>query len=134
LSRTSLFSDAYSGRVLSVSVETHVDLSLMFPELNSGDEYRDADAWLLANPRKRPKQNGTKRFLINWFRKSEKARLREQRKQMETSRQSQVGSGPSDERNLGGFKVKTCAGCGLEYRSAERHAKECRAGGRQCAT
>jgi hypothetical protein len=125
-----MFENGYSGKVLIVDWNTDFELGEMFPKLRRGDEYRDADAWLLANPRKRPKESGTKRFLINWFRKSEKARLREQRKQMETSKQSQVGSGPSDERNLGGFKVKVCASCGLEYRSAERHAKECSAGGR----
>ena len=88
----SLFPDAYSGKVLSVSWGTHMDLRLLFPELNERDEYRDADAWLFANPMKRPKQKGTKRFLINWFRKSEKQRLREERKSLDLRRELRVGA------------------------------------------
>ena len=88
---TSLFEDAFQGKVLSVSAQTDADLAALFPHLNYRDEYRDADAWLFANPLKRPKQKGTKRFLINWFRRSEKQRLREERKSLDLRRELMVG-------------------------------------------
>ena len=86
-----LFEDAYAGQVLIVTSATDCLLGELFPELHRWDEYRDSDAWLLANPLKRPKQKGTKRFLINWFRKSEKQRLREERKSLDLRRELRVG-------------------------------------------
>lgn len=49
------------------------------------------------------------------------------KKQEQAHREAMAGAGPSDVKNLGGFKVFTCASCGLEYRSKQRHQRECRA-------
>jgi hypothetical protein len=87
-----LFPDVYRGKILSVSPETDAELADLFPELSRRDEYIDADAWMLANPRRRPQQRGTKRFLINFFRKSEKARIRQARKDFEMRREMMVGA------------------------------------------
>jgi len=56
---------AYRGQVLEVSHEENAMLAESFPEVDRPSEYRSADAWLWANPRRRPKNY--RRFLVNWF-------------------------------------------------------------------
>jgi hypothetical protein len=70
--QTDLFDDgthAWYGYFLTVSWETHDQICKLFPDLAIAHEYRAADSWLLTCPRKRLPKN-TKRFLVNWFRRS----------------------------------------------------------------
>jgi hypothetical protein len=89
----SLFEDAYTGRALIVCADTHELMKELFPELDAHSEYRDADSWLVACPRRKVPRN-TKRFLLNWFRKSKRAALREVSRQDLVARELRVGGGP----------------------------------------
>ena len=88
-----LFEDAYRGRILGVSAETHAVLRELFPEVDTHGTYRDADSWLVTcAPKRRPKN--CKRFLVNWFKRERQKMARESRKQDEVAREIFVGSGP----------------------------------------
>jgi hypothetical protein len=66
-----LFEDAWSGRQLIVSMETHELLAELFPEVDRPSTYRDADSWLLTcAPSRRPRN--VKRFLVTWFRRQKR--------------------------------------------------------------
>jgi hypothetical protein len=68
---TNLFEDAWSGRQLIVSMETHELLAELFPEVDRPSTYRDADSWLVTcSPSRRPRN--VKRFLLNWFRRAKR--------------------------------------------------------------
>jgi len=54
------------------------------------------------------------------------AMLKRINQESDVARETQAGMGPSDTRNLGGFKVFTCEKCGDQYRSKERHGRECK--------
>jgi hypothetical protein len=49
------------------------------------------------------------------------------RKIAEASRESQVGTGPSDVQNLGGFKLTPCPNCGVRFTTSalKNHASKC---------
>jgi hypothetical protein len=98
-----LFPDAYSGKILKVSVETDAELAELYPELDRQSEYRSCDAWLLglesSNVRKLPKKRGMKRRLINWFQKSKNDLYRENRRAIELHRDSMVGANDWRETN-----------------------------------
>lgn len=66
-----LFADAWSGRQLIVSMETHDLLAELFPEVDRPSSYRDADSWLLTcAPSRRPRN--VRRFLVSWFRRQKR--------------------------------------------------------------
>lgn len=88
-----LFEDAYRGRMLSVTAETHALLRELFPEVDAHRTYRDVDSWLVAcAPRRRPRL--VKRFLLNCFRRESHRMERESRKQSEVDRELHAGTGP----------------------------------------
>lgn len=66
-----LFANAYHGQVLSVSMTTDLLLAELFPEVDRHSVYRDIDAWLWANPKRRPKKLRHK-FIVRWFMKEKR--------------------------------------------------------------
>ena len=84
-----LFGDAWSGRYLDVSHETHEFLAEHFPEVDLASAYREADAWLFHMPAKRRPRN-LKRFLVNWLKKEKKFVARNPNLQAELH----IGTGP----------------------------------------
>lgn len=66
-----LLEDAYSGTLLHVSMKTDELLATLFPEVDRPSTYREVDAWLWANPKRRPKSN-IRRFLVNWMQKEKR--------------------------------------------------------------
>jgi hypothetical protein len=58
--------NVYRGEILEIDELTHLALGKMFPEVDRPSEYRSIDAWLWANPRRRPKSN-IRKFIVTWF-------------------------------------------------------------------
>jgi len=56
---------AFSGTHLSVTQQQDASLAEAFPWVDRQAEYRKADAWMEANPTKRPKSQG--KFTYNWI-------------------------------------------------------------------
>src|ERR1022692_3661661 len=74
---------AWRGKHLVVTLEMYVKLRQAFDHVNCFQQIEIADAWLDANPRRRPRNQY--RFLVNWF-----------QKQPRPAKEVNVGSGPSD--------------------------------------
>jgi hypothetical protein len=70
-SNPELFKSSYDGTLLHVSLPTDELLANLFPEVDRPSIYREVDAWLWANPRRRPKSN-IRRFLVNWMQKEKR--------------------------------------------------------------
>ena len=60
-----LFGYYFDGEHLKVTDAQDVRFERCFPLVNRLDEFRAMDAWLAANPRRRPRN--TERFVTNWL-------------------------------------------------------------------
>jgi hypothetical protein len=65
-----LFGEQWQGRHLVVTELMAIKLSRAFPHVDLSHELELCDAWLDANPRRRPRNQY--RFLVNWFQKQPK--------------------------------------------------------------
>jgi len=61
----SLFGSYWKGDVLDVSDELRDYCAFHWPEVDLPSEFRSIDGWLVANPRRRPRN--MKRFIANWM-------------------------------------------------------------------
>ena len=107
----------FRGEVVQVSYKQHVVFGYAFPELNLEREYKEMDAWLIANPHKRPRRH-VARFVHNWLRKSA-------RQHQTVHKEADVGRGPQATKKLDPVYVsylnekhdKTFRGTFTEYKA-----------------
>ena len=93
---------AYRGEAIEVDQELNHILAQLFPEVDRPSEYRSADAWVWANPRRRPKN--MKRFLVNWFKRRKRFEIAIEDNRLKRDellrRELEVGRGPSGRENV----------------------------------